>query len=354
MKLKLSLKNILMAGVTGAVIGFLTWGFVAVSEWGTSRSTDDAYVAADITLVAPRVAGFISRVLVNDNQYVRAGQLLAKIDDRDFRTAVISASANVHAARAKLEHASASLAQQQAVIAEARAGVNAGEAEFTFAQYEMKRYSALAKAGAGTVQLEQRARDRIDTARAKLAFDQAALTAAEHQVKLLTASRDQAQSGVAEAEAGLAKAKLDLSYTLITAPVDGVVGERTLRLGAYVNPGSPLLAVVPVRQAYVVANFRETQLAGVRPDEPVRIKVDSLRGRVFTGHVDSIAPATGTEFSPIAASNATGNFTKVVQRIPVKIRIDAVQDLNGELRAGMSVVATIDTSPHAPDELALR
>lgn len=350
MKLRLNLKNIVIAGLVGAAIGALTWGFVAFSEWGALRSTDDAYVAADITLISPKVAGFISRVLVADNEQVHAGQLLATIDDRDFQTAMTAAKANAGAARATLEHATASLDRQQAVIAEAKAGLEAARAQVTFAQYEMKRYSILARAGAGTIQLEQRARDQMDTANAKLAFDKAALTVARRQVQLLAAARDQAQSGLARAEAGLAKAKLNLSYTRITAPIDGVVGERQLRVGGYVSPGTTLLAVVPVQQAYVLANFRETDLAGVRPDQPVSIKVDSLPGRVFSGHVDSIAPATGTEFSPIAASNATGNFTKVVQRIPVRIRIDAGQDLHGELRAGMSVVATIDTTPRTPVE----
>lgn len=301
------------------------------------QSTDDAYVHADFTLVAPKVAGFVQDVLVEDNQPVKAGQLLARLDDRDFRTALAAAEADVLGAEANLQ-------RQQALIEQARAKVRAEQAELVFARHEQSRYQTLASKGAGSLQNAQQAQSRIDTASARLAEGQAAVDATRKQVSVLEARVGQARGDLQRMQARRDQARLDLSYCELRAPFDGLVGRRQLRVGAYVTPGSALLAVVPLQQAYVVGNFQETQLTHVSPGQAVEIRVDTFPGEVLRGHVDSIAPATGLSFAPIAPDNATGNFTKVVQRIPVKIVLEPRQAMAGKLRVGMSVEARIDTA----------
>ncbi|HBP1710313.1 TPA: HlyD family secretion protein [Pseudomonas aeruginosa] len=301
------------------------------------QSTDDAYVHADFTLVAPKVAGFVQDVLVEDNQPVKAGQLLARLDDRDFRTALAAAEADVLGAEANLQ-------RQQALIEQARAKVRAEQAELVFARHEQSRYQTLASKGAGSLQNAQQAQSRIDTASARLAEGQAAVDATRKQVSVLEARVGQARGDLQRMQARRDQARLDLSYCELRAPFDGQVGRRQLRVGAYVTPGSALLAVVPLQQAYVVGNFQETQLTHVSPGQAVEIRVDTFPGKVLRGHVDSIAPATGLSFAPIAPDNATGNFTKVVQRIPVKIVLEPRQAMAGKLRVGMSVEARIDTA----------
>ena len=311
------------------------------------QSTNDAYVSADYTVVAPKVAGFIKQVLVEDNQQVQAGQLLATLDDRDYQAALDAAQAQLLVGRAQSADARATLERQAALIAQAEAAVKAAQAEAAFADHEVTRYSRLAEQGAGTVQNAQQARSGVDQARARLSNAQAALLATRKQVDILQAQVASADGQLKRAEAGLEKANLDLSYTRIVAPVDGMVGERALRVGAYVNPGARLLSVVPLSRAYVVGNFQETQLTHVQPGQAVNISVDTFSGETLRGHVESIAPATGVTFAAVKPDNATGNFTKVVQRIPVKIVFDADQPLLERLRVGMSVEAVIDTAGDA-------
>jgi membrane fusion protein (multidrug efflux system) len=310
----------------------------------THQSTNDAYVSADYTLVVPRVAGFIKQVLVEDNQQVQAGQLLALIDDRDLRAAAEAAAAEALMAQAQLQNAKATLERQASVIAQAQAAVVSAKAEMAFAEHELNRYNHLAGVGAGTVQNAQQARTRIDQASARLTNVTAVLAAERKQVDILTAQRDGAEGGLKRAQAKLEMASYELSYTRITAPQDGMVGERAVRVGAYVTPGSKLLAVVPLAQAYVVANFQETQLTHVQPGQSVQVSVDTFGGEMLNGRVESIAPATGVTFASVKPDNATGNFTKVVQRIPVKIVLAPGQPLAERLRVGMSVEARIDTS----------
>jgi membrane fusion protein, multidrug efflux system len=310
----------------------------------THQSTNDAYVSADYTLVVPRVAGFIKQVLVEDNQQVQAGQLLALIDDRDLRAAAEAAAAEALMAQAQLQNAKATLERQASVIAQAQAAMVSAKAEMAFAEHELNRYNHLAGVGAGTVQNAQQARTRIDQASARLTNVTAVLAAERKQVDILTAQRDGAEGGLKRAQAKLEMASYELSYTRITAPQDGMVGERAVRVGAYVTPGSKLLAVVPLAQAYVVANFQETQLTHVQPGQSVQVSVDTFGGEMLNGRVESIAPATGVTFASVKPDNATGNFTKVVQRIPVKIVLAPGQPLAERLRVGMSVEARIDTS----------
>lgn len=336
-----------LTGATAAVlaVGVLVY-LLAPGVFGKKpqQSTNDAFVSADFTLVAPRVAGFIKEVLVEDNQRVQAGQLLALIDDRDFRAAAQAADADTLVARAQLQNARATLERQASVIAQAQATVVAAKAEQAFAEHELNRYNHLAGVGAGTVQNAQQARTRIDQAGARLANATAVLAAERKQVEILTAQRDAAEGGLKRAQAALEMASFQLSYTRIVALVDGMVGERAVRVGAYVTPGSKILAVVPLAQAYVLGNFQETQLTDVQPGQDVVVRVDSLGGEALTGRVQSIAPATGVTFAAVKPDNATGNFTKVVQRIPVKIILDPGQPLAQRLRVGMSVEASIDTT----------
>jgi membrane fusion protein (multidrug efflux system) len=321
-------------------------GYYGHDYWTVGRfnvSTDDAYVKADSTTVAPKVSGYIGTVLVADNEPVKTGQVLARIDDRDFTVGLQQAKADVEAARAVVAGKQAQLDSQQSVIDTARATVSLDQANAAFADQDDKRYSTLAATGYGSQQNAQQAASRIAAARAAINRDSAALTTALKQVDLLKAEVAQAQATLAHDEAVQRQAELNLSYTAIVSPVDGVVGNRTLRVGQYVQAGTQLMSVVPIAGTYIVANYKETQLTDVRPGQKVEIDVDMFPGTLVSGHVDSIAPASGQEFALLPPDNATGNFTKVVQRIPVKIVLDAGNPLAGALRPGMSVYPTIDT-----------
>ena len=306
------------------------------------ESTDDAYVKADSTIIAPKVSGYIARVLVGDNEKVKAGQLLAKIDDRDFEAALDQAKADVAAAEASVRNIDAQLELQQPVIAQSTADVTAADANLKFAQEERARYDDLMKSGSGTIQRAQQTDAALRASSAQLQHAQSGLVAAQRKVDVLTTQRAQATAQLERARAVAQQAALNLSYTEITAPVDGTVGARSLRVGQYVQAGTQLMAVVPLDAVYVVANFKETQLTHVRPGQPVELHVDSFRNKVLRGHVDSLSPASGLEFALLPPDNATGNFTKIVQRVPVKIVLDD-HSLTGLLRPGMSAVPTVDT-----------
>jgi membrane fusion protein (multidrug efflux system) len=337
-----------MAGAAIAVLAGATW--YGWDYWTVGQylvSTDDAYVKADNTTIAPRVTGYLHQVLVNDNERVKAGQVLARIDDRDFKVALDQAKADVAAAQAAIASKLAQLDVQQAVIHAAKATIDVDQATITFAAQENKRYTDLAASGSGSVQNAQQAQSRIATAQATLERDNANLASALKQVDLLKAEIVQARAALARVEAVQNQAELNLGYTTITAPLDGVVGNRTLRVGQYVQAGTQLMSVVPVAGAYVIANFKETQLTNVREGQPVDIAVDTFPGHVVHGHIDSIAPASGQEFALLPPDNATGNFTKVVQRIPVKVALDQDSGSAIELRPGMSVIPTIETHAQA-------
>ncbi len=318
--------------------------------WTVGRfleSTNDAYVQADSTIVAPKVSGNLSEVLVADNQPVKAGQVLAKIDDRDYVATLDQAKADVAAAQADIENVTATLQEQQAVISQARASVAVDQATLTFAEEDNARYEALANRGSGSVQNAQQALSKRDTARATLDRDTAAVVAAEQQVGVLQAQLAKANATLQHDQAVQAQAQLNLGYTNIVAPINGVVGNRSLRIGEYVQAGTQLMAVVPLDAVYVVANFEETQLAAMHEGASASIVVDTYSKKAVKGHIDSIAPASGQEFALLPPDNATGNFTKIVQRIPVKIAIDPDDPLRGDLRPGMSVTATVDTKAAA-------
>jgi membrane fusion protein (multidrug efflux system) len=332
--------------IAASLLGLAGSGWFGWRYWTTGRfevSTDDAYVQADSTTVAPKVSGYLSAVLVQDNQRVMAGQVLARIDDRDFRAALDQARANVAASQANLEHTKAVLETQRAVIEGARAAVAVDVANQTFAEQDDQRYARLVAAGAASIQAAQQASSRNIALRASISHDNAAINAAVKQVDQLKADLAQAGAALLRDQANLRQAQLNLSYTDIVAAVDGVAGNRTLRVGQYVQAGTQLMSIVPLQSAYVVANFKETQLTHVQSGQPVEIKVDMYPGTRAHGHVDSLSPASGQEFALLPPDNATGNFTKIVQRIPVKIILDPGSPLRSELRPGMSVVPTIMT-----------
>ncbi|TWC13417.1 MULTISPECIES: HlyD family secretion protein [unclassified Pseudomonas] len=307
----------------------------------STQSTDDAYVHADFTTVAPQVSGTIETVFVEDNQPVKKGDLLALIDDRDFVASVNVAKAQVASAQAGIANLQARLIQQQTVIRQAQAAVAADDAALKLAKVNHTRYRNLAADGSGTVQAQQQAEAQLSVQQAGLEKSQAALQAARQQVDILKADLDQARATLAHAQAAQAIAELKLSYTRITAPINGTIGEKSVRVGAFVNAGKPLLAIVPLDAVYITANFRETQLARVQTGQAVDIEVDALPGETLTGTVQSLGPASGVSYSAIAPHNATGNFTKIVQRLPVRIRIEPDQPATAKLRVGMSVTPHI-------------
>jgi len=325
--------------------GTAAGGYLGYDYWTNGRyleSTDDAFVKADHMVIAPKVTGYVSEVLVQDNQPVKAGQVLARVDDRDFRAALAQAQAEADASEASIRNFDAQIVLQQSVIEQAKATIEATRATLAFTHDDAIRASNLAKTGAGTVQRAQQTASLAAQNAAQVQRDEAALAAAQAKIGVLTTARQQAVAQSERNQAAVRQAELNLSYTTITAPIEGTVGARSLRLGQFVTPGTQLMAVVPLDAVYVVANFKETQLTYVRVGQPVKVVIDTFPGVEVAGHVDSLSPASGLEFSLLPADNATGNFTKIVQRIPVKIAIDH-SELDGLLRPGMSVQPTIDT-----------
>lgn len=349
---RLSRRMLIVCGAIVLMAGASTYGW---HYWTVARfeeSTDDAYVKADSTIIAPKVAGYLRGVFVTDNQRVKAGDVLAKIDDRDFVVAVEQARADIAAAQAEVDNIGATIERQGAVIAQAKATVEVDRANLTFAEQDNNRYTTLARQGAGSIQRAQQATSTSNSARATLDRDMAALKAEEKQTSILQAQLARAKANLEHSRSVLHQAELNLSYTTIRAPVDGVVGDRSLRVGQFVQAGTQLMALVPLNEIYVVANYKETQLTYVRKGQAAELQIDTFPGVTIKGHVDSIAPASGQEFALLPPDNATGNFTKVVQRIPVKITLDVGGPLVGLLRPGMSVVPTIDTKAVALQPLA--
>src|SRR5580658_2244881 len=332
---------LLTGGIAAAHFGYDYWTVGRFLE-----STDDAYVQADYTTVAPKVSGYIAAVLVEDNQTVKAGDVLARIDDRDLRTALDQAAADVATGAAEIGNIDAQLQLQHSLIEEARAAILADQAAVTFATEDAQRQHDLMQREVTSVRVAQQSQTALRQQAAALQRDQAALGAAEQQIEVLKTARAKAEAQLQHFQAIEAQARLNLGYATITAPVDGTVGARSLRVGQYVQAGTALMAVVPLNAVYVVGNFKETQLTDVRPGQPVEIRIDTFPGTRLKGHVDSLAPASGLTFALLPPDNATGNFTKIVQRIPVKIALDDGA-LAGLLRPGMSVEPTIDTQAQA-------
>ena len=330
----------LALGLGVAAAADFGYGYLTTGRY--LETTDDAYVKADSTIISPKVSGYIAEVLVGDNEKVEAGQLLARIDDRDFKTALDQAHADVAASEAAVRNLDAQIELQQPVIQQQAAEVDAAEANLKFAQEERSRYDDLMKSGSGTVQRAQQTDAALREKTAQLQQGKSGLDAAKRRVEVLATDRAKAVAQVDHARAVEHQMALNLSYTRITAPVEGTVGARSLRVGQFVQAGTQLMAVVPLDAVYVVANFKETQLTHVRNGQPVEIRIDSFNSTRLRGHVDSLSPASGLEFALLPPDNATGNFTKIVQRVPVKIVLDD-DSLRGLLRPGMSAEPTVNT-----------
>lgn len=346
-------KPLLYAGCAAGVLALVAWGGAhLVNGDGVNQYTNDAYITADFPTVAPKVSGRIDRVIAQDNQLVHAGEELAHIEEDDYRAALDVAKGNVLAAQGDVGNLAAEITRQDAVIAGARAAVQSDEADLAFAHQNAARYRTLSSGGAGTIEQKQHAEAQEKEAQAVIARDKAGVEAAVRQVAVLQAQLERAKGALLRAQGNAQQAALNLSYCTIPAPIEGVVGERGVRVGNFVHPGTGILAVVPTQDAYVLANFQETQLTKVQTGQKAVIWVDTFPGHPLKAHVDSVAPATGVAFAPIQPDNATGNFTKVVQRVPVKLTFDPGQPLAAKVRVGMSVEVSIDTAstpegPHA-------
>jgi membrane fusion protein, multidrug efflux system len=326
------------AALVGCAYGYYWW-----TRGRYFQGTDDAYVGGNITPIAPHISGFIAQIAVTDNQEVKAGQLLVRLDDRDVRAAADHAEAVLKQRKATLASLRAKYVLQQSTIEQATADVDAKTAQSDFAKVDAERYRLLAQTKSGTQQNSQRADSVEEAARAALASARAGLAAAKEQLSVLSADIDQAAAAVAQAKADLDTARLNLGYAEIRSPIDGYVGNRAAQVGAYVSPGSHLLTIVPAHGLWVDANFKEDQLARMTTGQPATIVADTLPDQVFRGHVLSLAPATGATFSVIPPENATGNFTKIVQRVPVRIALDDEDASLGRIRPGLSTYATVDT-----------
>jgi membrane fusion protein, multidrug efflux system len=304
--------------------------------------TSDAYVMVHYATIAPRISGQVATVEVDDNDVVRTGQVLATLDPRDNETALASTEAAVARDKSRFDEISASVARQPSIIEEQQAAVASARARLTFAQDNARRYGNLATTGAGSTQEHQQADTTLAQDQASLDSAEASLEAARRELDVLKAQRSAAEAAIKANEAQLEQAKLNLSYTKILAPIDGMVGERSVQVGNYVGPGTTLMTVVPLDQVYIEANYREVDLLHVRGGQPVTIHVDAYNIDL-KGTVVNVPAASGAAFAPIAPNNATGNFTKIVQRLPVKIVVTPGQPLAKLLRVGLSVETTIHT-----------
>jgi membrane fusion protein (multidrug efflux system) len=318
--------------------GYLYWGYAQHFQ-----STDDAFIAARQFAIAPRVSGYIAAVPVTDNQHVAAGEVIARIDDRDYRTALQQAQAQVANAQASIQNIDAQMAVQQAPISASQAQVEQARAALAFAQQQAVRYQDLAQKGYGSVQNAQQSSSQLRQQQAALESAQATLRLAQRQIDALKAQRASAVASLAQAEAQRDQAQLNLSYTVVTAAQPGRVVNLSAAVGQFAQPGTNLTMFVP-DEIWVAANFKETQLDAMRPGEPVTLEIDAYPERSIHGHVASVQPGSGTAFSLLPAENATGNYVKIVQRVPVKIVLDH-PPADVALGPGMSVVPTVRIDP---------
>ena len=347
--------------VAAAIYGWRWWNVGRFLE-----ETDNAYVRADIVVISPKIPGYVTQVAVEDNQPVRAGDILLRIEDRDYRARVDQAQADADAAEARVAAGEAAIAnidaqmeQQRSVITQAEALAQSAAADARRTELDYNRYRSLVGQQVASRQRLETADADYRKAAASIARSRAAIASERGKLPVLETQRRQAEAALKQARATLkaaqaaqALARIDLEHTTVRAPFDGVVGQRSVRLGQFVERGMPLMAVVPLQAAYVVANYKETQLSAMRPGQPAEIEVDTFADTKLHGRVGSFSPAAGSQFALLPPDNATGNFTKIVQRVPVKILLDPDNPLAGRLRPGMSVIATVDTRGEAREQPA--
>jgi multidrug resistance efflux pump len=331
----------LLAGIAGVVLILYAWQLPPFA--GTVETTENAYVKGQVTIVAPQLAGYISEVPVKDYIKVRKGDVLIKIDDRIFLQKVKQAEATLASNNANIDALAQKKLSAEAKVKAAQAQIESAQTAMSTAQSNFDRNQSLSKQGVISKTAYEQSTSTLETARAALAQARANLEVAEQDLDAIGVSREGYEAAVAGAQAALELARIDLANTTITAPTDGRLGEVGARVGAYVTAGTQLMAIVP-EKIWVAANFKETQLAGMKVGMPVTFTVDALNHEKFTGRIESFSPAAGSEFSVLKADNATGNFTKIAQRLPVRIAIDPDQNIIDRLAPGMSVVVKIDTA----------
>jgi membrane fusion protein (multidrug efflux system) len=326
-----------------ALILLLAWFIHYETRGKYVESTNDAYLRADSVTVSPKISGYVEQVLVADNQDVKAGQPLVRIDPRDYRAQSAQFQAQVDVADANAANVRATIGEQQAAIGQARAELAVARSDARFAAEEVARYTPLAASGAETREKLNSLRNQAAQAASRVAAQQAALTSAERRIGSLQAQIRQARAQGESAQAQLRAANVNVGSTIVRASVDGRVGDKTVRVGQFVQSGTRMMSVVPLGALYVAANFKETQIGLMRVGQPVTVEVDALPGVHLRGRVQSVSPGTGAEFSLLPPQNATGNFTKIVQRVPVRIAIDAGPEARAVLVPGLSLTVKVDT-----------
>jgi membrane fusion protein (multidrug efflux system) len=342
-------RRLALIGAAALVLGLgLAWGQYWFRTGRYIVSTDDAYVGARSTTLSPKVAGYVSDILVSDNAEVKAGDVLVRIDAGDYKLAVITAKDQVAVQHATVERLGRQVVAQEANVAQTRAQLSSANAAAVRADLEFKRQQDLANRQINSRQSLEQAQANAEQAAAGVQSAQAAIDAAVANVDVLKAQQEEARRTLKQLETALAKAERDLSFTEIRAPFDGVLGNRAVQVGDYVQPTVRLASLVPLGAVYIDANFKETQLKALQPGQPVRIEVDALPGHEIEGRVASFAPASGSVFSLLPPDNATGNFTKIVQRVPVRILVPKAVAEQAVLRPGMSVLVKVNTKPGAP------
>ena len=338
--------------VAAALVAVVATGWSRWEGRASRQVTDDAYLQADVTPISAKVAGYVREVPVQDYERVRAGQLLAKLEDQDYRAAVAQSTANVAAAGAQVQVLTAQRQLQTANLAAARAVVEATSANLDQAGKDVVRQHTLLDSGSGSLDSTEHAETRRAEVKAQLEQNRAQAAAAQDQLQVLSAQLAQAQATLAAQQATLKLAEINLDYTRIVAPQDGVIAQRQVRPGQYLGVGGQVTILTPLPNVWVIANYRETQLTHVEVGQAATVTVDTFPGHILKGHVLALSPASGSQFTLLPPDNATGNFTKVVQRIPVKISIEDADGLADRLRPGMSVIASIDTRTHKKDKVA--
>jgi membrane fusion protein (multidrug efflux system) len=325
------------------LLGGVIWG---VRWWTVGRyieSTDDAYLQADSMTVAPKVSGYVAEIYVNENQAVAAGQPLVRLDNRLYQAVLGQATATIAARKADVARGEAELLQQRANIAEVRAQLQGAQSSEAYAVEQVKRYEPLVSTGAETEERLAELRNARNQAAATLAIDTAALQVAERQIASTQAQIEQARAQLEATAANARQAQLDMQDTVIRSTLAGRIGDRTVRVGQYAQPGTRLMTIVPVQDLYIEANFKETQVGLMRAGQPATIHVDALPGTDLRGTVVSFSPGTGSQFALLPPQTATGNFTKIVQRVTVRIRLDAGKETRSVLIPGLSVTVHVDT-----------
>ncbi|RWP16129.1 MAG: HlyD family secretion protein [Mesorhizobium sp.] len=349
-KKKRSARSFLLPIIALGLLGAGAW--YGYDYWTDGRfmiSTDDAYVQADMAFISPKISGYVDQVKVTENQQVKAGDPLLVVDNGDYKIAVAQAEAQIATLSKTLHRIDAQTGAARASLEQAQAQKTADQAAAANAARVQARAAQLLKTHVGTQAQLDDAQTAVEQANAALVGADAQIAAAEANIGVLQAQRAETASTLASLQLARDKAARDLSFTVLRAPYDGVVGNRSVEQGDLISPGQKLAVIVPMDKLYIVANFKETQLARLVPGEKVRISVDAIDGQDFEGTVSSLAPASGAVFSLLPPENATGNFTKVVQRVPVRIDVPADVLKTGKLRAGLSVVVAVDsrTAPSA-------